>query len=225
MSPRPQGRTMGRTATEGLAFKFTGGRFCLDFANTLRRRLTARPVELLTTYADLVSWGRAAGLFEAGEDGRLLREAARRPREAQAVLERAVALREVIHRIFSAAAGGHAPRREDLAALNAALAEAMGELRLVAEGARFGWGSVGDPPVLERPLWSVVRSAAELMTSDELEAVRKCGASECAWLFMDQSKNRSRRWCDMRICGNRAKARRHYRRRRAGRRGRASASR
>ena len=216
---------MGRAAIEELAFKFTGGHLCLDFANTLRHRLSDRPAELLATYADLVSWGRAAGVLEAGEGGSLLREAGHRPREAQAILERAIGLREVIHRIFSATAGGHGPPREDLTALNAALAEPMGALRLVPEGARFGWGSVGDAPVLERPLWFVVRSAAELMTSDELEAVRKCGASECAWLFMDQSKNRSRRWCDMRTCGNRAKARRHYRRRRAGRRGRAGASR
>jgi predicted RNA-binding Zn ribbon-like protein len=212
---------MARGATERLAFKFTGGHLCLDFVNTLRHRLSDRPAELLATYADLVSWGRAAGVLEAGEVGSLMREASHRPREAQAVLERAVALREVIHRIFDATVGGQASRREDLAALNTALAEAMGDLRLVPEGARFGWGSMGDSPVLERPLWSVVRSAAGLLTSDELEDVRKCGAPDCAWLFVDRSKNRSRRWCDMRTCGNRAKARRHYRRRRAGRRGRA----
>ncbi len=215
----------GRPATEGLAFKFTGGFLCLDFANTLRHRLTAQPAELLTSYSDLVSWGRAAGVLEEREGRQLLREAARRPEQAQTVLVRAVALREAIHRIFSAAAGGHRPGREDLTALNATLGEAMGVLRLVPKGADFDWGWAADEPVLERPLWPVVRSAAALLTSSELGAVRACAAPGCAWLFMDRSKNRSRRWCDMRICGNRAKARRHYRRRRGGRSRRLAASR
>ena len=61
-------------------------------------------------------------------------------------------------------------------------------------------------------LWPIAQSAADLLTSPDLAAVRMCEAPDCAWLFLDQSRNRSRRWCDMKVCGNRQKARRHYQR-------------
>lgn len=66
--------------------------------------------------------------------------------------------------------------------------------------------------MLERILWPIAQSAAELLTSSELGTVRLCEAPDCAWLFLDQSCNRSRRWSDMKVCGNRQKARRHYQR-------------
>lgn len=61
-------------------------------------------------------------------------------------------------------------------------------------------------------LWPVARSAAELLTSPDAQRVRECALRSCSWLFVDRSRNRRRRWCDMKTCGNRAKARRHYRR-------------
>jgi predicted RNA-binding Zn ribbon-like protein len=67
--------------------------------------------------------------------------------------------------------------------------------------------------------WWVARSAAELLTSKELTSVRECAGYDCGRLFMDGTKNRSRRWCDMASCGNRAKGRRHYERRKAAPRG------
>jgi predicted RNA-binding Zn ribbon-like protein len=88
-----------------------------------------------------------------------------------------------------------------------------------AGGERWRWRWAGDAesePALDRVLWPVARSAAELLTSDDLAAVRECAAPDCRWLFLDRSRNRSRRWCAMATCGNRSKARRHYRRGRAG---------
>jgi len=70
---------------------------------------------------------------------------------------------------------------------------------------------------LERINWLIVRSAADLLTSDKLHDVRACSAEDCRWLFLDISKNHSRRWCDMETCGNQAKARRHYRRKKSAR--------
>ena len=87
--------------------------------------------------------------------------------------------------------------------------------QVVARHGRFGldWASGG--PALYRVLWPVVRSAAELLTSEDLRCVRKCAASDCGWIFLDTSRNRRRRWCDMRACGNRAKVRRPHERHRA----------
>lgn len=199
---------------ESLSFKFIGGHPCLDFVNTLRHRLGPQPQDLLRAYADLLSWGRQAGILPAREAAALLRQASARPRAAQGVVERAVRLREALHRIFSAAARGRLPALTDLGALNRALTEAGAAARIVRQGARFTWEWGAGPDRLDRPLWPVVRAAATLLTSDELHAVRECAGPDCAWLFMDQSKNRSRRWCDMKVCGNRAKARRHYQRNR-----------
>ena len=86
---------------------------------------------------------------------------------------------------------------------------------LTAAGARFEWGWPDSVLGLDRVSWWVARSAAELLTSQDLTFVRECASYDCGWLFMDATKNRSRRWCDMRVCGNRAKSRRHYERRRA----------
>lgn len=198
------------------AFDLSGGRVCLDFANTLSKRLASHPRELLSGYGDLVAWGRQAGVVTEREAGALIREAKRRPAEAAAVLERAVHLREAIYRIFSAVAAERPAEGDDLATLNAALAEALPLLGLVPKANQFAWEWTTNGQRLDRMLWPVARSAADLLTSAELAKVRECGAESCAWLFMDRSRNRSRRWCDMKGCGNRAKARRHYERKKRG---------
>ncbi|MGH7393999.1 MAG: CGNR zinc finger domain-containing protein [Candidatus Methylomirabilales bacterium] len=200
-------------------FDLSGGRVCLDFTNTLSKRLTSHPRELLVSYGDLVAWSRQAGVVTGLEAQGLIRKARRRPVDAAAVLDRAIALREAIYRVFSAVAAERPARGGDLATLNAALAEALPLLGIAPEGDGFGWAWTGDGQRLDRMLWPVTRSAADLLTSPELAAVRECEAESCAWLFMDRSRNRSRRWCDMKACGNRAKARRHYERKRKDRKG------
>jgi predicted RNA-binding Zn ribbon-like protein len=196
------------------SFELVGGELCLDFVNTLDgSRDTGNGREKLTSYVDLVSWSRQAGIVTGGEAKCLLREAARRPLEATEVLEQAIALRETIYRIFRAAINQRSPQKADLAVLNAALSRALAQSQVVKQGEGFVWDWSRDDDALDHPLWPVARSAAELLTSDELSRARACGGDECTWLFMDTSKNRSRRWCDMKGCGNRAKSRRHYERR------------
>ena len=192
-------------------FELSGGRLCLDFANTLDDRLTDHAKELLNRYTDLVSWSHQVGMVTERAAQRLMHQATRRPGDAAAVVERAIPLREALYRLFSAIVGKRQPPEADLALLNAALGEALARSRIVptAQGFRWGWT---DDEALDRLLWPVVRSAASLLTSEELAAVRECAAANCGWLFLDISRNRSRRWCNMAVCGNRAKARRHYER-------------
>ncbi len=204
-------------------FDLGAGRLCLDFANTADWHRSARPEERLRSYADLLAWGRQAAALTAGEAERLLRAAQRRPADAADVLRRAVALREAIYRLFSALAAGRPPADADLAVLNAALAEALPRLRLAASEEGFVWTWAGDADALDAVLWPVARSAAELLTADERDRVRECADDNCGWLFLDMSRNRSRRWCSMEGCGNRAKARRYYaRKKRAARQQRAA---
>jgi predicted RNA-binding Zn ribbon-like protein len=181
---------------------------CLDFANTLSWRTSGKPEEKLGSYAALVEWGRKAGIVSAREARAMLKAA----QTSTGVLQRAITLRESIYRTFAARAAGRRARPFDLAILNETVSEAMAHLRLVAERKAFVWRWPADSDAARRILWTVARSAAELLTSDHLGAVRVCSGAECGWLFLDLSRNRSRRWCAMSDCGNREKARRHYQR-------------
>ncbi len=194
-------------------FELAGGALCLDFANTLEHRLGGGR-ESLRSYSDLLAFGVQTGSLAAADAEGLARRARRRPGPAAGALDRAIAAREDLYRIFSALAAGARPAPAELRGLNRALPAALARLRLVADGERIGWTWSGPADAFDRPLWPVLRSAAELLTSDDRERVRECDSRTCSWLFLDCSRNRSRRWCDMKTCGNRAKARRHYRRRR-----------
>jgi len=126
--------------------------------------------------------------------------------EAQNVLQKARVLREAINTIFSDIKDNKPIPEHELAILNAILPEALIHLRLGIDGNHVGWVWAQDEINLERILWPVVWSAANLLMSDRLTKLRACEA--CAWLYIDTTKNHSRRWCTMEDCGNRAKARR-----------------
>ena len=192
------------------SFDLSANWLCLNFVNTLENRLKEDTHEYLNSYADLVAWGRQAELVTDAAAERLLIEARRTSEEASAILLRARDLREVLYRIFLSVAEGTRPAEADLYTLNVALARAMVHARVVSRDGGFAWDWQGDEDELERLLWPIIRSAADLLTGPELNDLRVCAAEDCAWLFLDTSKNHTRRWCSMKSCGNRAKARRHY---------------
>jgi len=200
-------------------FELRGGVLCLDFVNTVGWRLTDRPSEYLRSYEDLLAWGRQAGLLTPDETEGLSRQATLDPDEAQETLSRALALREAIHRAISAAIAGEPQDESDLSALNRELSIALSRLRVIPAGGAYVWawdrsGDGGGQP-LDSPLWPVARSAAELLTSPKLGRVKVCADRGCGWVFLDESRNGSRRWCDSRDCGNRERVRRHFARKRA----------
>jgi predicted RNA-binding Zn ribbon-like protein len=196
-------------------YQFVAGNLCLDFANTADWHESEQPVELLTSYGDLLAWGRQAGLLDADDEARLTRAAEREPEAAVAVYARAITLREAVFGVFRAIARREPVVAGDLALLNDELTLARSQRRLVTRPDGFGWGWSGQDTALDRVLWEVAESAAELLTSSWRERVRQCAGDPCGWLFHDTSRNRSRRWCNMEGCGNRAKARRYYQRQRS----------
>lgn len=208
------------------AFDLLGGRLCLDFVNTVSGKRDVAPVERLVAYADLVSWAEQVGVLGPAEARRLEAVVSRSEERARRTLARALELREALYRVFLAVSTDEQAAERDVQLLNRHLTEALGHQRLVAEGAAFRLGWEDPAEHLDAPLWPVLRSAAELLTSPEARArVRVCEMTfedGCGWLFLDETKNRTRRWCSMKDCGNRAKARRHYARqkgREAGRSG------
>jgi predicted RNA-binding Zn ribbon-like protein len=193
-------------------FELSGGALPLDFANTWsdRERLET---DNLRGYSDLLAFARQTELLTPGEEDRLAVRAERDPKKAAAALASGRGLREALYGIFSAIAASRSPAAADLERLNAALPEALSHLRLESRGTELVWTWAAPEGPLEAPLWPILRSAAELLTSEERRQVRECAGNSCTWLFLDRSRNRSRRWCSMETCGNRAKAHRHYRRR------------
>ena len=206
---------MEETTKEERIFDISSGLLCLDFANTVDDRTDEHPQELLVSYADLVAWSRQAKVLSENEAWKLLEKAKKPHVEANKVLRRAVEIREAIFRIFKTVAEGRSPQDEDLALLSAIVAEAQGHARIVpgAHGFRWDWVETGSE--LDCMLWPVVRSASDFLTSDELDTLRVCASDTCNWLFIDTSKNHSRRWCNMKSCGNREKARRFYTRKKS----------
>ena len=206
-------RTRGQ-GLEGAAFpaiRLLGERLCLHFANTIESRIGPDPEDHLQGYPDLVRWGRHVGVLTAEEADRLLAEADGHPAEAAAAFDRALALRDAIYRVFLAVAHGRAPEAGDLEVLRRTWLEAMGESRLTATEGGIGWVPVEDDGGLDRVIWPVPRSAVEVLTGPERGRVKECpGAGDCGWLFVDTSKNGTRRWCSMEGCGSRVKMRRHY---------------
>ncbi len=199
------------TATERPVYQPLGGCLALDFVNTVDRTLGKPWIEHLGDYDDLCSWSEQAGILSPARARALLRAGrARRPRSA-AVLRRARGLREAAYRVFAALAEGGTPTEADIEVLNAELAHALAHARLQRRGGRFDW-TWDAPGELEAPLWPLARSVAETLVSDELHHLKKCASETCLWLFLDRTRNRQRRWCEMRICGNRAKVRAHRRR-------------
>jgi predicted RNA-binding Zn ribbon-like protein len=205
---------MTQSETERPPFKLLGGWPCLDFVNTVNWDKQDGAAERFFEYADLVQWNQFTQNLTGEETAALLQEADQYPERAATVFAQAMRLRAALHRLFTAVAAGQSPAPKDVDILNDVLAEAMANARLMPTGNYFAWGWREQTISPNRVLWPVARSAAELLTSDKLERVGKCAGDSCGWLFLDTSRNHSRRWCEMKHCGNQAKARRHYRQKR-----------
>jgi len=196
-------------------FEFSGGELCLDFANTGRYHPPER--DDLPTYADLLDWSEQGKTLSPAEC-RILHETSQsRPEQTRSTLQQAQELRQAIYDLLSSIAAGGPAAGGRLQTIERAAKRAGRHYRLVERDGAFTWEveECSTPPDLARPLWPIARSAAELLTSSELSKVRECASETCAWLFLDRSRNKARRWCDMKVCGNRSKARRHYARKRA----------
>jgi predicted RNA-binding Zn ribbon-like protein len=195
-------------------FQLFGGHLALDFANTLDYRYDPeRSIELLSSYERLLVFFQQTGIINAQHVRKLLANTSES--EARRTLRRAIELRETIYFLFLSVLRGRRARSAYLHAFNRFLEDARvpervtWQKRSLVRTYRDLAGSGGGP------LWAVVDAAADLLTSPGCLRIRECSEKTCRWLFLDQSKNHSRRWCDMKLCGNRAKARRFYERLRA----------
>jgi predicted RNA-binding Zn ribbon-like protein len=207
-SPRPL------PGSRAAILPLVGGPLCLNFTNTAHGRGTPEHTENLVDYAALIAWSRHAEAIDGSEAETLIAAAERHPRAAEVVRRRAVELRERLHRCFLALQHASRPDPVDLQGINEELTHALTHARLTPDHGGFAW-AWDDDAALDRMLWSIVRSASRLLTAPELGRVKQCAGHGCGWLFLDTSKNGSRRWCEMEVCGSRSKARAYYARRKA----------
>lgn len=204
-----------RKMTDVEDMPLVGGRLCLDFVNTTGAREREESRERLHSYRDLLVWARRVELVAGDEARRLEEERARDPAAARAALDRALRIREVLYAVFRPLAEGEDVDGSAATDLNGLLSAAAVRRKLVfgPEGASWTWPH--DERDLTWFLGPILQSAEELLTAGDLDRLARCGAGRCDWLFLDETRNRSRRWCKKR-CGDRMRARRRYRRQRDG---------
>ncbi len=196
-----------------LSLKYVGGDPSLNLINTVDWTERGLENDRLGDYAQLTRWAEGAGVASGATAARLRRVAAKRPREAKAVLDAARRLRAVLQRIFVTVAKGE-QRRVALNDLNDFLGDALRSLRLTSVERRrasekpIRWEWRGLEHNLDSVLWPVTWSAATLLASEEATRVRVCAGPGCGWMYVDRSRNGLRRWCQMETCGTRAKSRR-----------------
>jgi len=197
------------------SFDLLAGSLCLDFANTLDKRQSATPEDKLDGYEALVAFGQQTGTFSHSEAHKLQREGVRQKENAARILHEAAELRELVFRILTAVAARREVAEPDAAALNAALQKVNAGSFIAPGKTQLAWRWTEKDVCAERLLAAVVRSAAEVLTSDDIERVKRCASAKCSWLFMDRSRSHNRRWCEMRTCGSQHKANAYYHRKAA----------
>jgi predicted RNA-binding Zn ribbon-like protein len=195
-------------------FDLSGGVLCLDFANTVSERGSPkRSWDYLLGYDDLIEFARDEGILTSREARAVLVKSLTKPQERARVHRTAITLLEAIYRVFAAQAKSWEGAPDDVKMIEEFAREAIKHRQLSYSGGQYQWKWKSEKDeILGWVLWPIAESAAELLTSAEIERVRTCAAPKCEWLFLDDSRNHSRRWCDMSVCGNRQKARRHYER-------------
>lgn len=181
----------------------------IDFANTLYWRGADAPTETFGTLDDLFTWCREQARVPAGLADACCAQVTEKGGEP-AMLAHALALREALYRLFHAQAERREPQADDLALLGGFLAEAAPRVALARIDGGYAWRIGAADATLAGLLSPVLWSATDLLGGTRLAKVKRCANDACQWLFIDDSKNGSRRWCSMSSCGNRAKAYRHY---------------
>ncbi|RBL90573.1 CGNR zinc finger domain-containing protein [Chitinophaga flava] len=190
--------------------RLDGGIFCLDFVNTVCNRNKPEPFDYLSGFKELLEWYTRTGVLSTKVIHTLERLAKGYPQKAAMVFDKSIQLRELLLRLFIAAIQRKAPGSADVQLFNTYIADAYANIE-IAWKPSLGQGELSfNAPALEQVNWWLVKSALELYTSKTLQQVRQCPA--CGWLFLDKSRNSSRKWCSMSTCGDIHKVQQYYQR-------------
>jgi predicted RNA-binding Zn ribbon-like protein len=196
----------------GVEFEYIAGNRVVDFHNTVAWPPRGKSNERLNRPADLVRWGAESGIITSDEARRLRAYCIRNGSRSRAELAATHRLRDVVHDLLSALVDRHAPSNASIDQLNEHLKKLRSTQRIEWGHGELHWTTVagkGTNVIVNR----ITLRAAELVTSDDLQRLRRCGNPRCGWLFLDTTRNGMRKWCSMAECGSRAKSKRYYERR------------
>jgi predicted RNA-binding Zn ribbon-like protein len=193
---------------EWSAQDFVAGELCLEFTNTVGDLSKTRDIERLTDWDALLNWAEAAGALNAGEAGELRKIGGCDPAAARRCLQSLLNFRNILFRLLSAVAAGHAPVWEDLEGVEVAILGALRCAHLTQQNQTFEWAIRQSESSMKTPLARIALSVLRLLQGEDLSRLREC--QRCSWLFIDRSKSHGRRWCRSDACGNRARVARHY---------------
>ena len=193
--------------------RLLGGKLCIDFANSFDNVGPGQRLDFIGSYEDFVRWSRHVELLSAANARELDQLAAEHEDEAGAVYRRALELRAALRDVLGQIAVGAVVSPDALTVIEQEYQRAVAAIHLTPDHGRFEWDWQTTAAQLDQPLWPLALSAVDLLTGGETRRVKLCASHGCGWLFYDQSKNRSRRWCSMEGCGSQDKMRRHYRKR------------
>ena len=197
---------MSNTAVKS-PFQLVAGHAVLDLVNTLDWRFRETgPEELLKEYDDLLRFAEQSNVLSARQARHLRRTAS--SRAGTHILQSTIELREALAQVFYDILEQRSASATSLKTLQAFFEQASNQQKLQWNNPAIEWTWSGseDEPAL--PLWTLSAAASHLLTSETMQRLRACDSPDCHWLFLDTSKNHTRRWCDMKLCGNRMKARR-----------------
>lgn len=186
---------------------FVGGCLAIDFVNTTGARSSRSQRERLGSYGDVLVWSRRAGMLTHARARRMHALAQSDPQSARRVVSKLRKTREILYRVLRAAAEGTPPDDDDFAFVDRLARAERQRYELTRGASRYELARRERPDELDSILWPIVASAVDLLTSIDVERLKRCG--ECDWLFVDETKNGTRRWCK-KVCGDRVRARRHY---------------
>lgn len=191
-------------------FYFVGGQLSLDFINT-HVGMGEEPEDFLSVFSDLVSWLQQAGVLDNAQAKAALSSWGQRP-EAKQLLAQARKLRSVLRDMAQRLAAGKSIGQGILDEINRVLAQETGcnQLVRIPGGYEFHFHPARREAM--HLLTPIAKSAAELLSDNEPLRIRKCGNPVCSLYYYDTSKNHTRRWCSMAVCGNRMKAAAFYQR-------------
>ncbi len=191
--------------------RLLGGRLCLDLANTVEQRWGGAPVDALCDADAVARWGYHSGAVSEAERDDLAVRLRSEPHDGETALSRTIELRELAYSTLADIAATGGPPAPLPTELEGIIHETLRRAHLRWEGARMVWTI--DEPTIHLVSDRAALDLLDLLTSSALAEVRQCpGCGDCGWLFLDTSKNHTRRWCSMEGCGSRAKMRRHYQR-------------
>jgi len=188
--------------------KLDGGCPAFDFTNTVHSRKDNFVFDYLNSYDDLLQWSAKTSLLPERRLRLLAASAAKESAKAESILRKAKVTREVLYSVFSSIAVHVQPKADLLEKFNEIMGEAMSNLNYVFENGEKVLKWPETPVNLEEPLWHVLKSVFDIWYQEDVSRIKECGS--CGWLFLDKTKNKRRRWCNMQTCGSNEKALRYY---------------